>query len=154
MHQIKSNIRFLVLVSILFLISCNQAANTSDKSDKDTPQTAAVITPMSEYNPQMDSYISGGDAVKKLGDTLGIKLYEFIAEPGVTFPLHSHPDHIAYVLQGGTVALFIKEMGKTDTISFPTGFGLINGPLSDSGTNVGKTTIKMLVADIYRPRGK
>ena len=52
------------------------------------------------------------------------------------------------------MALYIKEAGKVDTLTFPTGMALINGPLSDSGRNVGSTTIKLLVADIYGPRNK
>ena len=154
MHQIKINHLFLVLASLLFLISCNDTATTSEKNHQDTTQvsTASDTTSLSAYDPTMDSYNMGG--VKKIKDTLGIKMYEISGKPGETFPLHTHPDHIAYVLQGGTVALFIKEIGRVDTISFPTGLGLINGPLSDSGKNIGKTTIKMLVADIYRPRNK
>ena len=154
MHQIKINHLFLVLASLLFLISCNDTATTSEKNHQDTTQvsTARDTTSLSAYDPTMDSYNMGG--VKKIKDTLGIKMYEISGKPGETFPLHTHPDHIAYVLQGGTVALFIKEIGRVDTLSFPTGLGLINGPLSDSGKNIGKTTIKMLVADIYRPRNK
>ncbi len=156
MRQIKINIHFLAWVSVLFLISCNQPTTTSEKSDKDTAQVATThdATSMPEYNPAMDAYNMGGDAIKKIKDTLGIKMYEVSGKPGESFSLHTHPDHIAYVLQGGTVALYIKETGKVDTINFPTGLGLINGPLSDSGKNIGKTTVKILVADIYRPHNK
>ncbi len=157
MPQTKSNICFLVLVSLLFLAGCNEApTTTSEKSAGDTPHAAATtdVNPMPEYDPAMDSYITGGNAIKKLGDTLGIKMYEFTAKPGESFALHTHPDHTAYILQGGKVALFIKATGRTDTIDFPTGMALISGPLSDSGTNIGKTTIKMVVTDIYRPRSK
>ncbi len=156
MQQIKTNIRFLVLVSVLFFISCNQPATTSDKNDKDTTQVAANrdTTSMPAYDPAMDAYQVGGKAIKKLGDTLGVKMYEFTAEPGETWALHSHPDHTFYVVQGGTVALFIQATGRQDTLTFPTGMALINGPLSDSGKNIGKTTIRGIVTDIYRPRSK
>jgi hypothetical protein len=59
-----------------------------------------------------------------------------------------------YVLQGGKIALFIQAVGRQDTLTFPTGMALISGPLSDSGKNVGATTLKLLVQDIYRPRRK
>lgn len=154
MNQIKSNDLLLVLATVLFLVRCSETANTSENNDRDTVQTATAndTTSMPAYDPSMDSYTMEGDAVKRIKDTLGIKLYEISGKPGETFRLHTHPDHIAYVLQGGTIALFIKETGRVDTISFPAGYGLISGPLSDSGKNIGKTTIKMLVADIYRPR--
>ncbi len=156
MKQIKTNVYIFVMTSVLFLIGCNDDAITSGKNDKDTTQVAIThdATSMPEYNPAMDAYNMGGGAIKKIKDTLGIKMYEVTAKPGETFALHTHPDHTAYVLQGGTAALFIKEIGKQDTITFPTGMGLINGPLSDSGKNIGNTTIKFLVTDIYRPRSK
>lgn len=151
MQKIKNNIRLCVLISALFIVSCNQ---TSDKNDKDTTQSAANqdTTFMPAYDPAMDSYQVGGKGVKRLGDTLGIKLYELTVEPGESFALHSHPDHSFYVVQGGKMALFIKATGRLDTVTFPSGMGLINGPLSDSGKNIGKTTIRGIVTDIYRPR--
>jgi hypothetical protein len=102
----------------------------------------------------MEPLLVGAKYSKKLGDTLGVKMYEFTVEPGDSWGLHTHPDHAVYVLQGGKMALYIQELGKQDTLDFPTGMALISGPLSDSGRNVGNTTIKLLVADIYRPRTK
>lgn len=156
MQQIKAIIFFLALVPVLFINSCNRPSSTSDKNNKDTTEeiTAADAASVPGYDPTMDAYITDGDAIKKLRDTLGIKMYEFIARPGESWKLHTHPDHTAYVLQGGKVALFIKEAGRQDTINFTTGMALISGPLSDSGKNIGNTTIKMLVNDIYRPRTK
>jgi len=157
MSQTKSSICFRVLVSLLFLAGCNEAPTaTSEENVNDTPKVATTneVNSGPEYDPAMDSYIIGGDAIKKLGDTLGVKMYEFTAKPGQSWALHTHPDHTAYVLQGGKVALFIKEAGRTDTLEFPTGMALISAPLSDSGRNIGKTTIKMVVTDIYRPRIK
>jgi hypothetical protein len=81
-------------------------------------------------------------------------MYEFSVKPGESWALHNHPDHTVYVLQGGKIALFIQAVGRQDTLTFPTGMALISGPLSDSGKNVGNTTLKMLVQDIYRPRSK
>jgi len=156
MQQIKPNLRFVLLVAVLFLISCNETETASEKNDKDTSQFATIRddASMPEYDPAMDSYEIGGDAIKKLGDTLGVKMYEFTAKPGETFKLHSHPDHTAYVLQGGKVALYIKALGRQDTLEFPTGMAIIGGPITDSGKNIGNTPIKMVVTDIYRPRKK
>lgn len=144
-----------VFVLVFSLMACNQPATTSEKNEKDTLVVAENKTAdMPPYDPAMDPWNTGGQAIKKIKDTLGIKMYEFIAKPGESAPLHSHPDHLVYILEGGDVELFIKEVGKLDTINFPTGMGLISGPLSDSGRNIGNTSIRMLVADIYRPRNK
>lgn len=154
MKLAKTNMH-IIFLSLFFLVACNESTTTSEINDKDTSVVAENKTAdMPPYDPAMDSWNQGGEGLKKIKDTLGIKMYEFSAKPGQSWSLHTHPDHTAYVLEGGTVELFIKELGRMDTISFPTGFGLINGPLSDSGRNIGKTTVRMVVADIYRPRSK
>jgi hypothetical protein len=156
MHQIKNSIYFFVFISVLFLSACNGSTTTSQKNDMDT---AAVVTnsetsAMPAYDPAMDPLTVGAAFSKKLGDTLNIKMYEFTVKPGESWALHTHPDHTVYVLQGGKMALFIQAKGKVDTLTFPTGMSLISGPLTDSGRNIGNTTLKMLVQDIYRPRGR
>ena len=150
MQQIKNNIHFFVLISVLFLISCNQSANTSEKNDADTTTvvTSSDTSAMSPYDPAMEPLTVGAKFSKKLSDTLGIKMYEFTVKPGDSWALHTHPDHIVYVLQGGKMALFIQAAGRQDTLTFPTGMALISGPLSDSGKNIGNTTMKLLVSDI------
>lgn len=156
MKQIKNSFYSFVLISALFLISCNQSPATSEKNDKDTTAvvTSSDTSTMPVYDPAMEPLTVGAKFSKKLGDTLGIKMYEFTVKPGDSWALHTHPDHIVYVLQGGKMALFIQAAGRQDTLTFPTGMALISGPVSDSGRNIGNTTIKLLVSDIYRPRGK
>ena len=156
MKQIKHSIYSFVFISILLLIACNNNATTSETNNADT--IAAVsstdTSSMPVYDPAMEPLTVGAKFSKKLGDTLGIKMYEFTVKPGDSWALHTHPDHTVYVLQGGKMALFIQAKGKQDTLTFPTGMGLISGSLSDSGKNIGNTTIKLLVQDIYRPRSK
>lgn len=157
MIQIKTSALFLAATSMLILSGCNDNATTTKANDKDT--TAVAVTnrdtsTLPAYDPAMDPLIVGAKMSKKLGDTLGVKMYEFTAKPGESWSLHTHPDHTVYVLQGGKMALYMREAGKQDTLNFPTGMALISAPLSDSGRNIGNTTIKMLVTDIYRPRSK
>jgi hypothetical protein len=157
MQPIKTNHCFFVLFSVLWLIACNEPATTSekDKADTTTPVTEMKDTsPMPVYDPSMDAILTGAKFAKKLADSLNIKMYEFTVKPGESWALHSHPDHTVYVLQGGKIALFNKDAGRHDTLTFPTGAGFISGPLTDSGKNIGNTTIKMVVHDIYRPRGR
>ncbi len=156
MKQIKTSIYFFVLMSTFLTLSCNQPATTSEKSNGDTTTIVENkdTSSMPAYDPAMEPLTVGAKFSKKLGDTLGVKMYEFTVKPGESWALHNHPDHTVYVLQGGKMALFIKAAGRQDTLTFPTGMAPISGPLSDSGRNIGNTTIKMLVQDIYRPRIK
>ncbi|MEJ7679744.1 MAG: hypothetical protein WKG06_18195 [Segetibacter sp.] len=159
MKQIKTGIYFFVVIFILFLaLACNQS-NTSDKNGNDTTAITASkdTSPMPAYDPAMEPLTVGAKFSKKLGDTLGIKMYEFTVKPGV-----SHGHYIIILTMQCMFfkvvkwqCLFVQAAGRQDTLTFPTGMALISGPpLSDSGRNIGNTTIKLLVADIYRPRGK
>jgi hypothetical protein len=156
MKQIKTNALFVVATSVLILFSCNDTATSSESVDSDTNSVAsnANTADMPPYDASMDPYNIGGEGMKKLRDTLGVKMYEFTVKPGESWKVHTHPDHTVYMLQGGKMALFMGEAGRQDTLTFPTGMALVSGPLTDSGRNIGKTTIKMLVTDIYRPRDK
>jgi hypothetical protein len=155
MKQIKTSVYFIVVTSVLFQISCNNTATTLETNDMDKTLVASNTdtSAMPPYDPAMDAYNVGGEAIKKLGDTLGVKMYEFTAKPGDSAALHSHPDHAVYVLQGGKLAVTFQGKGR-QIMDLKTGTGFIGGPLSDAGKNVGNTTVKLLIVDIYRPRGK
>ena len=156
MKQIKTIVFLFVVISVLFQFSCNDTTTTSETNDKDTTSIAsnADTLTMPAYDPAMDPLTTGGQMIKKMGDTLGVKMYEFTVKPGQSWGLHTHPDHTVYMLQGGKMALYMREAGRQDTLTFPTGMALVSGSLTDSGKNIGNTTIKMLVTDIYRPRSK
>lgn len=157
MKQVKISSRLLAAISCLILFACGNDASTTDANESDTTSMADSNTEtasMPPYDAAMDPLTTGGQMIKKMSDTLGVKMYEFTVKPGQSWGVHTHPDHTVYVLQGGKMALYMKEAGRQDTLTFPTGMSLVSGPLTDSGKNIGKTTIKMLVTDIYRPRAK
>ena len=139
----------------MFLISCNEPATTSDKNDKDTTQVVSIpdAASMPEYDPAMDALTVGAQSSKLLHDTLGIKMYEYTLKPGESAALHAHPDHITYVLQGGK-ALISTNGAVPQEKELKTGMGFISPSLKHYGKNIGTTTIKLLVTDIYRPRAK
>ena len=147
---------YFLIFSVLLLLSCSESANKTEKNDTDTISTVtnSDTATMPTYDPAMEPLTVGAKFSKKLRDTLGVKMYEFTVKPGESWALHTHPDHTVYVLQGGKMALFVQAAGRQDTLTFPTGMALISGPLTDSGRNIGNTTMKLLVNDIYRPREK
>ena len=155
MQQIKNNIQFFVLISMLFLISCNQSATTSNENDKDTTAvaTSSDTSSMPAYDPAMDPLTVGAAFSKKLGDTLNMKMFEVTLKPGDSVAIHTHPDHTFYVLQGGKIEVNIQGAGK-QIMDLKPGMGWISGPLTDFGKNIGNTHVKWLEVDVYRPRGK
>ena len=157
MQQIKTTAYFLVATSMLFLFGCNDTPTTSQTAEGDTTSVAVSTNDTAAapvYDPAMDPLTTGGKMIKKLGDTLDIKMYEFTVKPGESWGVHTHPYHTVYMLQGGKLALYMREAGRQDTLTLTTGMSIIGGPLTDSGKNIGNTTIKMLINDIYGPRRK
>jgi hypothetical protein len=159
MLQIKTHIRFAVLVSAFFLSSCNQPATSSEENDKDTAQVnaAANTISMPAYDRALDPLTVAGINGKLLQDSLGIKIFEVSLKPGEMAPLHAHPDHAMYVLQGGKAMVYLKDIPGGENgvpMEFKTGAGWVGGPVTDSGRNIGNTTIKLLEIDVYRPRSK
>jgi hypothetical protein len=155
MLQIKNTINFSMLITSLFLVSCNQSATTSEKNNIDTTSTVANKDTSSEfvYDPAMDPLIVGAAFSKKLGDTLNMKMFEVTVKPGDSVAIHNHPDHTFYVLQGGKLEVNIQGAG-VKIFDLKPGMGWISGPLTDFGKNIGNTTVKWLEVDVYRPRGK
>jgi len=144
----------MMLVWFLSVLACNTTASdpatttTDDDTGHDAEASAFV------YNAELDPAKVLGTMTETLADTLGVKMSIFTAKPGESWKLHQHPDFSLYVLEGGTFTLFTNVSGKVDTVTMPSGVAMITGPEMDSGTNIGNTTLRFLVHDIYRPRSK
>ncbi len=154
MKQLKIKNYFFVFFSFLFLISCNDTATTSEKNnDTATTVTKSDTSDMPAYDVAMDPLTVEAEFAKKLGDTLNIKVYEVTLKPGDSVALHTHPDNTLYVLQGGKIIITPQGAGPQE-IDVKAGMAIISGSQTHSGKNIGRTTVKLLVHDIYRPRGK
>ena len=155
MQQIKTKTCFFLFISILFLAGCQEAETTAEKNEVNT--TTAVANndnnSMPAYDPALEPLTVGAAFSKKLHDTLNVKMYEFTLKPGDSAALHAHPDHTVYVLQGGK-ALISFNGAPPQEMELVTGTGFISPALTDFGKNIGATTIKLVVTDIYRPRVK
>lgn len=153
MKPVKNKSYFFVLISILFLIACNESATTSEKMDMDT--TTAVInsdtSSMPAYDATMDPLTVEAPFARKLGDSLNIKMYEVTLKPGDSVALHTHPDHTLFVVQGGKI-IITPQGGQGQELDLKTGMGMIMASQTHSGKNIGNTTVKLLVSDVYRPR--
>jgi quercetin dioxygenase-like cupin family protein len=141
---------FLVLLMAFAFIACNNEAKKDEPAKTDAAKTETSSMPA--YDAAMDPVKVEANVISRImADTLGVKFYELIIKPGDSVALHSHPDHLVFVVDGGMVELKNKE-GKATPTEFKTGMGVMTGPDIHSGKNTGTTTIKMVVADIYRPR--
>ena len=158
MHKIQTQSCFF-LSAILILSGCNQANENAEPATKDSAQfTTTVDTPsMPAYDRALDPLVVAGSNGKLLQDSLGIKIFEIIVKPGELAALHRHPDHALYILQGGKAKVYSKDFPGAENgleMEFKSGTGWVMGPVTDSARNIGKTTIRMLEIDVYRPRVK
>ena len=140
---------FLVLFMSFIFIACNnEKKEEAAKTDEVKTETPA----MPAYDAAMDPVKVESNVISKIfADTLGIKFYELSIKPGDSVGMHAHPDHLVYVVDGGMTMLTSKG-GTPQPVEFKKGMGVVTGPDTHMGKNTGTTTIKLLVADIYRPR--
>ena len=107
--KMKVTIHFILAVAICFaLIACNQQAKTDEAAQADNTTGAAKTetSSMPEYDPAMDPMKVEAAFVKALADTLNVKFYEATFKPGDSVGLHTHPDHLVYVIEGGTLEIY------------------------------------------------
>ena len=147
-QKTNASIILAMLMAIVFI-----ACNSEKKEEPAKTDAAKTESPtMPAYDAAMDPMtVEAADITNKFADTLGVKFYEVDIKPGDSVAMHTHPDHLVYVVEGGMTQLMSKG-GEWKPVEFKTGMGLVTGPDTHTGKNTGTTTIKLLVADIYRPR--
>ncbi len=136
------------LIMAFATIACNDAKK-EEPVKTDAAKTEAA--PIPDFDPAKDATKTAGYPATVLADTLNLKAYEFIANPGDTVPMHAHPDHVIYVLEGGTAEIKGKD-GSVQVAEFKKGACMISGPQAHSAKNTGATPLKLLIVHVYRPR--
>lgn len=146
---------YLLFISVLTLFFSCREKNTNAEamaSNADSPVKENADSAIQfKYDSTRDGMLVYPKGTLILGDTLGIKFYEVSLAPGDSMPLHSHPDHVFYALSDGKGVVYMNG-GPGQEGEMKAGETIINGPVSDAGRNTGKTTLKFIVVDIYRPR--
>lgn len=77
------------------------------------------------------------------------RVCEVTFAPGAKMPKHSHPAHVVYVIQPGTLRITDDTTGKAEDHAFKAGDTLWMDPVTHHAENVGKTTLKGVVVE-YR----
>ena len=82
-----------------------------------------------------------------------VRVMEVTFPPGAKVGLHSHPDHVAYVVEGGTLRM-AAEGAKPNDINAKAGDTMFLDAQNHWAENVGTTTIKVVVVELKEPRPK
>lgn len=142
----------LLAIVILFISSCNESNQTDESESMDTTSrtnTANNNTPA--YDTSRSVTTISPNLYKTLADTLNIKVLQGTYKPGDSSIVHAHPDFALYVLQGGSVELTMTD-GTKQNIEFKKDMAVVLPAASHSAKNIGKSTLKLIVVEVNRPR--
>ncbi len=133
----------LIITLAISVFSCKQNTANSNKEDKVVVEKKENIS----VDRNMGAHIVAQHMTKILKDTLGVVVYELTMKPGDTLPWHEHPYHTSYIIEGGTLELIFKNSRKIK--EFPTGKVGFGPAFGDIAINVGETTVKVLMHELY-----
>jgi quercetin dioxygenase-like cupin family protein len=77
-----------------------------------------------------------------------VRVSDVLFKPNDKAPMHSHPDHVVYVLQAGR--LKITTSGKTDVFDLKNGQAIFFKAQSHEVENTGKTDVDLLVVELKK----
>ena len=86
---------------------------------------------------------------KVLLDNESVRVLEIEFEVGETAATHSHPNHFAYVTQGGQLTITGAD-GKAQAVDVNAGDVLWMDATTHSGKNTGNTVIKAIVTELKK----
>lgn len=145
----------MALTAIALMTACGDKSSETPSADTGQPDLQEEVTAESlpEFDPALDPVTVAPEYLEMLGDTLGMQMYVLTMKPRDSVGLHQHLDHTVYVMEGGTLLVYVNG---TDPVEFPLNAGdaLISGPLTDAAINTGETTVKLLITEVHRPRGE
>src|SRR6266436_1575996 len=107
--------------------------------------SAVAMMLLSAVNSRaQDATKAAPNAYKLLKDTMGMRALKVEIKPGESVPMHSHPPHMAYVLEGGTIEMTDKGHPPV-TVEMKAGEVMALPATTHSAKNVGKTTLKAII---------
>ncbi len=78
-----------------------------------------------------------------------VRVFEINFKPGAKIGMHAHPDHVVYVVQGGTLKI-VEGTKAPVTMNLKPGDTVFLPAQKHWAQNVGKTHIKAVVVEIKK----
>jgi quercetin dioxygenase-like cupin family protein len=108
---------------------------------------AAVSVLLTVSAPAQDPIVVGPDVYKLKLENERVRVLEVTFAPGASIATHSHPDHLAYCIDPGKIAITNAD-GKEQVLDLVAGQSVWIPAESHSAKNLGTTTIKLVVVEI------
>lgn len=93
----------------------------------------------------------GPDVYKFKFENERVRVMDVTFAPGASIAMHSHPDHFAYVLSGGTLILSYPD-GSSKEANVKAGDLLWMDAESHAAQNPGDAELKLLVVELKEPK--
>ena len=148
MGQKLNSRAFLAILISASLIACNDKSEetaTSTENSAASTETAATATSTNE----MDAAKVSPNIYKVVADTMGIRMLEVTVSPGDSSAMHSHPDNVVYVTDGGAMTFTAKD-GSQGVAELKSGAAVIRPAETHSSKNTGNTTLKGILVEVNR----
>ena len=146
----KKNVKLKLIVlsmSVVFA-ACNGDQTKSVTATDSTTNKSAAESP--SKNEVRDAVTVAPDRYKVVKDTMGIRVLELTYKPGDSSAMHSHPDNVLYVVEGGK-SQFTMQDGSKQEYEIPAGVAMILPGGVHSVKNIGTTTTKSILIEVNRP---
>ena len=95
----------------------------------------------------------GPGIYKLLFENERVRVMEMSLKPGERIGMHSHPDHLAYILTGGRLSLTHAD-GKSKEVEAKPGEVIWIPAESHSAKNPGTTELRALIVELKEPAKK
>jgi len=148
-QKLNSRAILTILISAS-LIACNgkdKSEETATSTESSAPSTETAASTNSTND--LDAVKVAPNIYKVLADTMGIRMLEVNVGAGDSSAMHSHPDNVVYVTNGGTMTFTTKDGSKV-VAELKSGAALIRPTETHSSKNTGKTTIKGILVEVNR----
>lgn len=149
MKQISKVVIMALAISFVF-IACNNEEDKIEPTTNESTSTATTTTETSSQNQDMDAVKVAPGLYTVAKDSMGIRVLNVLYKPGDSSGMHSHPDNVLYVIDGGKGELTGKD-GSKQVADFKAGMTMIRGAESHSVKNIGTTTLKAILVEVNRP---
>ena len=134
----------------VFFISCNNSENKTGTTNTDTTGNKSTMTDSTTQNQDMDAAKVAPGLYTVAKDSMGIRVLNILYKPGDSSAMHSHPDNVLYVIDGGK-GEFTGKDGSKQVVDLKPGMTMIGGAETHSVKNVGTTTMKAILVEVNRP---
>ena len=85
-----------------------------------------------------DPVTAAGKQFKVREENDKVRVLEYTSKKGDKIAMHSHPDHVVYIIKGGKTKFTLPD-GKTTEVDAKAGDVLVRGPVTHSQETLGDT---------------